>query len=50
MTAYDATSPHGPEPGDGARSLLPRRRESAEKATSGGGRPTDSLQPPGRPR
>jgi len=53
MTAYDTTHPYGREPGDGARvtpPLLPRRRETAEKAMSGASWPTGSFELPGRPQ
>ena len=52
MTAYDTTPPYGRGPGDGARvaaPLLPRRRETAEKAGSGASRPTESFKLSGRP-
>ena len=52
MTAYGTTPPHGREPRDDARvapPLLPRRRETAEKAGSGASRPTESFKLSGRP-
>jgi hypothetical protein len=52
MTAYGITPPCGREPGDDARvapPLLPRRRETAEKAGWGASRPTESSELSGRP-
>jgi hypothetical protein len=52
MTAYDTTPPSGRGPGDGARvaaPLLPRRRDPAEKASSGTFLPTEFFNLPGRP-